>query len=90
VVVDGEAGDKRLGRGGLEFGVGGFVPVDVAFFRWFAFFEGLLFVSGGFGGEAEVLDDMLGRLRDDVADGVNSNRTGLLSESFLAISPPPE
>ncbi len=45
VVMDGEAGDERLGRGGLEFGEGLFVPVDVAFFRRFALLEGLLFVS---------------------------------------------
>ena len=76
VVVDGEAGDEWLGRGGLEFGVGLFVPMDVAFFRWLAFFEGLLFVSGGFRSEAEVFDNVLGGLGDDVADGVKSPATG--------------
>jgi len=76
VVVDGEAGNKRLGRGGLEFGVGLFVPVDEAFFRRLAFFEGLLFVSGSLGGEAEVLDDVLGSLGDDVAGGVESAAAG--------------
>ena len=72
VVVDGEAGDERFGRGGLEFGEGLLVPIDEAFFRRFAFFEGLLFVSGGFRGKAKVFDDMLGRLSDDVAGGVES------------------
>ena len=72
VMVNGEAGDERLERSGLEFGVGLLVPMDVAFFRRFAFFEGLLFVSGGFRGETNVFDDVLGCLGDDVADGVES------------------
>ena len=72
VVVDGETGNERLGRSGLEFGEGLFVPVDIAFLRRFAFFEGLLFVSHGLGGEAEVFDDVLGCLRDDVAGGVET------------------
>ena len=76
VVIDGEAGDERFGRGGLEFGEGLFVPVHVAFFRGFAFFEGLLFVSSGFGGEAEVFDDVLGGLGDDVTGGVESTAAG--------------
>ena len=76
VVIDGEAGDERLGRGGLEFGEGLFVPMHVAFFRRFAFFEGLLFVGGGLGGEAEVFDDVLGGLGDDVAGGVESTAAG--------------
>ena len=75
-MVDGETGNERLGRRGLEFGVGLFVPMDVAFFRRFAFFEGLLFVGGGFRGEAEVLDDVLGSLGDDVADGVEATAAG--------------
>ena len=75
VMVDGEARNEWLGRRGLELGVGGFIPVDEAFFRWFAFFEGLLFVRGGFGSEAEILDDVLGCLRDDVADGVETTTT---------------
>ena len=69
---DGEAGDERFGRGGLELGEGLFVPMDVALFRRFAFFEGLLFVGGCFRGEAEVFDDVLGGLGDDVTNGVET------------------
>jgi hypothetical protein len=76
VVIDGETGDKRLRRSCLEFGEGLFVPMHVAFFRRFAFFEGLLFVSGSFRGEAEVFDDVLGGLGDDVAGGVEAAATG--------------
>ena len=72
VMVDGEAGNERFGRGGLEFGEGLLIPVDEAFFRGLALFEGLLFVGGGFGSEAEVFDDVLGCLGDDIADGVKS------------------
>ena len=78
VMVDGEAGNERLGRCGLEFFVGLFIPVDEAFFRWLAFLEGLLFVNCGFGGESEVLDDVLGRLGDDVADGVEPTAKRML------------
>ena len=72
VVKDRKAGDERLGRGGLEFREGLLVPVDEAFFRWLALFEGLLLVRGGFRGEAEVFDDVLGGLRDDVAGSVEA------------------
>ena len=76
VMKDGETGDERLGRGRLEFREGLLVPVDEAFFRRLAFLEGLLLVRGGFRGEAEVLDDVLGSLRDDVAGGVEAASPG--------------
>ena len=72
VVVDGEARDQRLGRRDLEFGEGGLVPMDIAFFGGLALLEALLFVGGRLGGEAEVFDDVFGRLGDDVAGGVEA------------------
>ena len=77
-----EGGREGLGRGGLQFGEGVLVPVDVAFFGWALFDDLLLFPGGCFGFEFQVFDDVLGSLSDDVADVVKATAASAPRDLF--------